>query len=70
MVGPDNKARLVPITVGRDDGRSVEVVEGLKPDDEVIQDPPDSIVDQEVVHPVQPQKQNQQGPGGNSGASQ
>ena len=62
-----NKARMVPITVGRDDGRSVEVVEGLKPEDEVIQDPPDSIVDGEVVHPVQPQKQNQQGPGGPGG---
>jgi RND family efflux transporter MFP subunit len=64
VVDAGNKARLVPITVGRDDGRSVEVIEGLKPDDQVIQDPPDSIVDGELVHPVQPQKQNQQGPGG------
>jgi RND family efflux transporter MFP subunit len=64
VVGPDNKAHLVPIQVGQDDGRVVEVVEGLKPDDEVIQNPPDSIVDGELVHPVQPQKENQQGPGG------
>ncbi len=64
VVGPDNKARLVPITVGRDDGTDVEVVGGLKPEDQVIQDPPDSIVDGEMVHPVKPQKQNQQGPGG------
>ncbi len=64
VVESGNKARMVPITVGQDDGRVVEVIEGLKPDDLVIQDPPDSIVDGELVHPVQPQKQNQQGPGG------
>jgi RND family efflux transporter MFP subunit len=62
VVGPGNKARLVAIAVGQDDGRVVEVTEGLSPDDEVIQNPPDSIVDGELVHPVQPQKQNQQGP--------
>ncbi len=69
IVGPGNKAKLVPIEVGRDDGRDVEVVQGLTPDDEVIQNPPDSIVDGELVHPVQPQKQNQQGPGGQQGGS-
>jgi RND family efflux transporter MFP subunit len=67
VVGPGNKARMVPIEVGRDDGRVVEVVQGLKPEDEVIQNPPDSIVDGELVHPVQPQKQNEQGPGGPQG---
>ncbi|HEY0784797.1 MAG TPA: efflux RND transporter periplasmic adaptor subunit [Acidobacteriaceae bacterium] len=66
-----NKVRLVPITVGRDDGRAVEVVAGLSPDDQVIQNPPDSIIDGELVQPVQPQQQNQQGPGGNKqGGSQ
>ncbi len=64
IVDGGNKAKLVPITVGRDDGRVVEIVQGLTPNDNVIQDPPDSIVDGEIVHPVQPQKQNQQGPGG------
>ena len=50
-----NKAKLVPITIGRDDGNVVEVVEGLQPDDEVIQSPPDSLIDGETVRVVQQQ---------------
>lgn len=56
----NGKAKLVPITIGRDDGRVVEVTQGLQPDDEVIQDPPDSVVDGEVVNVVRPQQQNPQ----------
>ena len=47
-------ARLVPITIGQDDGRVVQVIEGLTPDDEVVQNPPDSIVDGEQVRVVTP----------------
>ncbi|WP_044934333.1 efflux RND transporter periplasmic adaptor subunit [Pseudacidobacterium ailaaui] len=57
----DNKARLVPITIGRDDGRVVEVTAGLHPEDQVIQDPPDSIVDGEPVRIVQPGQQQKSG---------
>ncbi|MBX6359682.1 MAG: efflux RND transporter periplasmic adaptor subunit [Acidobacterium ailaaui] len=57
----DNKARLVPITIGRDDGRVVEVTAGLHPGDQVIQDPPDSIVDGEPVRIVQPGQQQKSG---------
>jgi RND family efflux transporter MFP subunit len=56
-----NKAKLVPITVGKDDGRVVEVTQGLTAEDEVIQDPPDSIIDGEIVHIVQPQKEGDAG---------
>jgi RND family efflux transporter MFP subunit len=63
VVGANNRIKLVPITVGKDDGRTVEIVSGLRPDDEIVQNPPDSIVDNELVHPVRPQAQNQQGPG-------
>lgn len=52
----DGKAKLVPITIGRDDGRVVEVVQGLQPTDQVIQNPPDSIIDGEVVHVVKPEE--------------
>jgi RND family efflux transporter MFP subunit len=69
VVGPDNKAKLVPIEVGQDDGRNVQIVHGLGLNDEVVQNPPDSIVDGELVHPVKPQEGNQQGPGGKSGGS-
>ena len=58
----DNKAKLVPITIGRDDGRTVEVIRGLNDSDEVIQNPPDSLIDGEVVRAVQPQHPGQPQP--------
>jgi multidrug efflux pump subunit AcrA (membrane-fusion protein) len=48
-------AHLVPIVMGEDDGATVQVVAGLKPTDQVIQDPPDSLVDGQrvtIVHPA------------------
>ena len=51
----DGKASLVPITLARDDGRSVEIAGGLQPSDQVIQNPPDSLIDGEAVRVVQPQ---------------
>jgi RND family efflux transporter MFP subunit len=58
-----NKTKLVPITIGRDDGNTVQVIEGLNPDDEVIQSPPDSLIDGETVRVVRPQSP-QHGPEG------
>jgi RND family efflux transporter MFP subunit len=52
-----NKAKLIPITIGQDDGNVVQVIEGLQPDDEVIQSPPDSLIDGETVRVVRPQQQ-------------
>jgi RND family efflux transporter MFP subunit len=41
----DGKTKLVPITIGRDYGLSVEVLAGLQPTDAVILDPSDSLID-------------------------
>lgn len=49
-----DKAKLVPVTIGRDDGRTVEIIQGLNSDDEIIQSPPDSLIDGEQVRVVQP----------------
>jgi len=51
-VGPDSKAILVPITLGRDFGNEVEVIAGLTGDEQVITDPPDSVVAGELVRVV------------------
>lgn len=48
-VGAGNRVALVPITLGRDFGNSVEVVAGLSGSEHVIVDPPDSIQAGEVV---------------------
>ncbi len=48
-----DKAHLVPITLGRDFGTQVEVVSGLAPGQQVIDNPPDSLGDGEQVHILQ-----------------
>jgi RND family efflux transporter MFP subunit len=40
----NNRAELVPITIGRDYGSTVEVTTGLKPTDQVIVSPSDSLI--------------------------
>jgi RND family efflux transporter MFP subunit len=54
--GNETIAHLVPVTIGEDDGATVQVVTGIGPNDQIIQDPPDSLVDGQritVVHPQQ-----------------
>ena len=43
------RAQLVPITIGRDYGATVEVVSGLTPADAVIVNPTDSLINGEAV---------------------
>ena len=40
----NDHAELVPVTIGRDYGNSVEVVAGLQPADAVIANPSDSLI--------------------------
>jgi RND family efflux transporter MFP subunit len=40
---------LVPIVIGRDDGQTVQVVSGLAATDQVVMNPPDSIIEGEKV---------------------
>jgi RND family efflux transporter MFP subunit len=49
----EDVARLVPVTIGIDDGATVQIVSGLASGDQVIQDPPDSLIDGERVTVVQ-----------------
>lgn len=57
----DNKAHLVPITIGQDDGATAQVIMGLTANDKVIQDPPDSIIEGEKVNPQNPERGNHAG---------
>jgi len=55
--GPDgDEAKLVPVTLGQDDGSTVQVIHGLDANSQVIQNPPDSLIDKEPVHVVQAKK--------------
>jgi len=47
------KVVLTPVTAGHDFGNQIEIVSGIKPDDQVIINPPDSIVHGQAVQIVQ-----------------
>lgn len=49
----DNKADVIPITLGRDFGSEVEVLVGLNGDENLIVNPPDSIVSGQQVRLAQ-----------------
>jgi RND family efflux transporter MFP subunit len=51
----NGKAKLVPVTPGRDFGNSIEIVSGLHGNESVIVSPPDSIVTGETVKIAAPQ---------------
>lgn len=53
--GGETVAKLIPVILGDDDGRVVQVIHGLDSSSKVVQNPPDSLVDQEPVHVVTPQ---------------
>jgi RND family efflux transporter MFP subunit len=60
-------AKIANITLGEDDGRTAQVVAGLEAGAQVIQNPPDSLVDDEAVRVVKPQDGSQAQPSGGGG---
>jgi len=66
VVESGNRAALRKITLGRDFGTDVEVVSGLTPEDSVIVNPPDSLVEGEIVRPVSSESGGETGGRGGS----
>jgi RND family efflux transporter MFP subunit len=56
VVGSDNRVVLQPVTLGRDFGKEVEVLTGLKPDQQIVINPLDSLVTGQAVKSVQPEQ--------------
>lgn len=52
-----NRAALIPVSLGRDYGTQVEVLSGLSENSLIIENPPDSLVDNEEVRVVSPARQ-------------
>jgi RND family efflux transporter MFP subunit len=52
IVGDDNRAVLQTVTIGRDLGKEVEILAGLKADQRIIINPPDSLVTGQAIKPV------------------
>jgi len=51
-----DQAKLVQVKLGQDDGSTVQVINGLDANSQVIQNPPDSLIDGEPVRVLQPGK--------------
>ncbi len=63
-------AHIIPVSIGQDDGATVQVISGLNASDRVIQDPPDSLIEGErvtVIHNDQQKGQPQSGAQGEPG---
>jgi RND family efflux transporter MFP subunit len=59
--GPNgDQAKLVQVKLGQDDGTTVQVIDGLDANSQVIQSPPDSLIDGEPVRVLQPGKPGEQ----------
>ncbi len=50
----NGKVAMKPVRVGRDLGTEVEIVSGLDPSDRVINNPPDSLAENDTVRPEEP----------------
>jgi RND family efflux transporter MFP subunit len=50
-------AHLAPVTIGQDDGATVQVITGLTASDHVIQDPPDSLIEGQKIRVETPSTQ-------------
>lgn len=57
VVGNDGKVQLRKITIGRDYGTSLEVIEGIEPSDKVIINPSDSLENGQKVNISQDSKE-------------
>jgi RND family efflux transporter MFP subunit len=53
-VGPNGQVVMKPVTIGRDYGSDIEIIQGLTADDKVILSPPDSITEGINVHVAPP----------------
>ena len=49
VVGADGAVAMAPVTLGRDFGTEVEVLDGLRRHARVVVNPPDSLVDGQKV---------------------
>lgn len=50
-VTPNNRVAMKSVSIARDMGASVEISSGLRPKDRVIDNPPDSLVNDDLVRP-------------------
>ncbi|HWS95305.1 MAG TPA: efflux RND transporter periplasmic adaptor subunit, partial [Candidatus Methylomirabilis sp.] len=66
LIDANHRTHLQPIVIGRDYGNTLEVLSGLKADDWIVLNPPDSLEDQQEVHVKQVSNPAAQPPAGSA----
>jgi RND family efflux transporter MFP subunit len=61
VVDDSNRVHLLPVTLGKDFGSTVEVLAGLPANARVVANPPDSLVEGEMVRIVEPKQRQTAG---------
>ncbi len=64
VVGPNDRVTLKHVIIAQDNGPTVSIATGLSPDDRVIENPPDSVVNGELVRISTPKPAPAQGAAG------
>ena len=67
VVDQQRRVHIKPVKIGRNYGQTVEVLEGVSPDDKLVQNPPDSLAENDQVEfgPDAPAAQSTAAAGGN-----
>ncbi len=65
VVGPDSRIHLKKLSIGRDFGNALEVLDGVSPADQIVVNPPDALAEGELVNIA---GQDAQGSANTSGA--
>jgi multidrug efflux pump subunit AcrA (membrane-fusion protein) len=60
VVGADGKVQLRPVSIGRDYGATLEILDGLSVDEQLIVNPSDSLEDGQQVRVVTPDQEGGQ----------
>lgn len=66
LIDANHRTHLQPIVIGRDYGNTLEVLSGLKADDWIVLNPPDSLEDRQEVHVKQVSNPAAQPPAGSA----
>jgi hypothetical protein len=61
VIDEQHKTHLQPISIGRDYGTTLEVLQGLSATDWIVLNPPDSLEENVTVNVKQPPAAGQQG---------
>jgi RND family efflux transporter MFP subunit len=61
ILGPQNRVVIRPVSLGRDFGATVEIVDGLSSNDWVIENPPDTLEAGDIVQAVKLKSSNTSG---------